>query len=239
LILITLLMLFFAAIALCRHARVPLALVTVALSWLFAAGWLGAPLLDWAQSSRQPSSPASFTPHTVIVMLGGGTEHDDAGRLVPKRDVYWRIDTSAQLYGQCKRVAQSCEVIVSGGNPQHHEMSEADNYLPFLLQRQLPRADIILENQSRTTYENAKFVSAILRQKSYDSLILVTSAYQMPRALLDFQRFGLSPTPVISNTRRVRLGLLPHFQNLVDAELALHELIGLAQFHIYRALGWF
>ncbi|KFE58131.1 hypothetical protein IV01_00010, partial [Pseudomonas syringae] len=40
----------------------------------------------------------------------------------------------------------SCRVIVSGGNPQRHETSEADNYLPYLLQRQVPRADIVLEN---------------------------------------------------------------------------------------------
>jgi hypothetical protein len=25
----------------------------------------------------------------------------------------------------------------------------------------------------------------------------------------------------------------------VSAEIALHELIGIAQFHVYRAIGWF
>jgi uncharacterized SAM-binding protein YcdF (DUF218 family) len=103
----------------------------------------------------------------------------------------------------------------------------------------VPRADIVLENSSLTTYENARNVSAILEGSRYDSLILVTSAYQMPRALLDFHRFGLAPQPMISNARRARLGVLPRYDNLVNAEIALHELIGIAQFHVYRAIGWF
>jgi len=49
LILFTLLALFFAGIVLTRRARAPLALAAVALFWLLAAGWLSAPLLDWAQ----------------------------------------------------------------------------------------------------------------------------------------------------------------------------------------------
>ena len=73
----------------------------------------------------------------------------------------------------------------------------------------------------------------------YDSLILVTSAYQMPRALLDFHRFGLTPQPLISSALRTNPGVLPRYDNLVNAEIALHELIGIAQFHVYRAIGWF
>jgi uncharacterized SAM-binding protein YcdF (DUF218 family) len=130
-------------------------------------------------------------------------------------------------------------VIVSGGNPQRHPATEADTYLPYLLRQNVPRADIVLEDTSRTTYENARNVSAILGQSRYDTLILVTSAYHMPRALLDFHRFGMTPEPVISSTRHVQLGVLPRYDNLVDANIALHELIGLAQFYVYRKLGWF
>ncbi|HZZ13258.1 MAG TPA: YdcF family protein, partial [Paraburkholderia sp.] len=139
----------------------------------------------------------------------------------------------------CKRTAQRCEVIVSGGNPQRHSATEADTYLPYLLNRQVPRTDIVLENRSLTTYENARNVSAIVGRAGFDSLILVTSAYHMPRAMLDFKRFGLAPRPLISSARHARLGVLPHYENLVSAEIALHELIGIAQFHVYRAIGWF
>ena len=213
---------------------------TVALFWLLAAGWLTAPLLQLAQPQLgRPRRPPRFAPRTAIIMLGGGTDYDDDNVLVPPRDVLARIARAPKTTRACKRAAATCHVIVSGGNPQRHRATEADTYLPYLLRRQVPRADIVLENRSLTTYENARNVSAILRRLSYDSLILVTSAYQMPRALLDFHRFGLAPQPLISNARRARLGVLPRYDNLVNAEIALHELIGIAQFHVYRAIGWF
>jgi uncharacterized SAM-binding protein YcdF (DUF218 family) len=239
LILFTLLALFFAAIVLWKRARRPLAIVTIALFWLLAAGWLTAPLLELAQPRRQTDTPASFAPRTAIILLGGGTIYDDDDVLVPPPDVLARIVVSADNYAACKRTAATCQVIVSGGNPQRHAATEADTYLPYLLRKQVPRTDIVLENSSRTTYENARNVSAILERSRYDSLILVTSAYQMPRALLDFHRFGRTPQPLISSARRARLGVLPRYDNLVSAEIALHELIGIAQFHVYRAIGWF
>jgi uncharacterized SAM-binding protein YcdF (DUF218 family) len=219
-----------------------LAIAAGLLFWLLAAGWLSAPLLDAAQHDAQPAQSGQhpdFSARNAIVLLGGGTEYDGTGRLVPKRDVFSRIATAADLYAQCRRLSTVCHVIVSGGNPQRHVASEADTCLPYLLRSGVPRPDIILENASRTTYENAAYVTAILNREHYSSSILITSAYHMPRALLDFQRFGYTPQPIVSNTRRVRPGVLPRYGNLVDAELALHELIGIVQFHVYRAIGWF
>jgi uncharacterized SAM-binding protein YcdF (DUF218 family) len=239
LILFTLLALFFAAIVLWKSARRPLAVCLLALFWLLSAGWLTAPLLQLAQPHRQSPAPATFAPRTAIILLGGGTIYDAHDVLVPPRDVLTRIAVSAANYANCKRMALTCEVIVSGGNPQRHRATEADTYLPYLLDKQVPRADIVLENSSRTTYENARNVSTILERSHYDSLILVTSAYHMPRALMNFQLFGLSPQPVISSARRAHVGVLPRYENLVNAEIALHELIGIAQFQIYRAIGWF
>jgi uncharacterized SAM-binding protein YcdF (DUF218 family) len=242
LILFILLVLFFAAFLLIRRARVAIAASALALFWLIAAGWLTAPLL----ASTQPASayntelpPSAFAARTAIILLGGGTEYAKDGALIPKRDALARIEKSAALYAQCTRTATVCDVIVSGGNPQHHNATEADTYLPWLLREHVPRAHISLENRSLNTYENARNVAAILPHGYYGSLILVTSAYHMPRALLDFHRFGMLPQPVASNTRHARRGVLPRYENLVSAELALHELIGIAQFHLYRALGWF
>jgi uncharacterized SAM-binding protein YcdF (DUF218 family) len=239
LILFTLLALFFAAIVRWKRVRRPLILFTVILFWLLAAGWLTAPLLDLAQPLRQNAMPTTFAPRTAIILLGGGTIYDHNHVLVPPHDVLTRISASAENYVECKRSAASCQVIVSGGNPQRHPATEAETYLPYLLRQQVPRADIVLEDRSRTTYENARNVSAILGQSRYDKVILVTSAYHMPRALLDFHRFGLMPQPLISSARHVQLGVLPRYENLKSAEIALHELIGIAQFHVYRALGWF
>jgi uncharacterized SAM-binding protein YcdF (DUF218 family) len=224
---------------LCKRARRPLLLCAIVVFWLLAAGWLTAPLLALVQPHPQNVAPTNFAPRTAIILLGGGTIYDDDDVLVPPRDVLTRIAVSAENYAACKRIAAVCQVIVSGGNPQRHRATEADTYLPYLLRQRVSRADIVLESSSLTTYENARNVSAILGQSHYDALILVTSAYQMRRALLDFDRFGITPQPVIASARHARLGVLPRYDNLVNAEIALHELVGIAQFHVYRAIGWF
>jgi uncharacterized SAM-binding protein YcdF (DUF218 family) len=241
LILFTLLALFLAAFLLIRRARAAIAISAALLFWLLAAGWLAAPLLTRAQPPDAPGTGpgTAFAARTAIILLGGGTEYNDDDLLIPKRDARKRIARTAQLYAQCRRVAAECTVIVSGGNPQRHTATEADTYLPWLLREHVARSDIILENRSLNTYENARNVAAILPHAYYDSLILVTSAYHMPRALLDFHVFGLAPQPAIANTRHAQRGVLPRYENLVGAELALHELIGIAQFRVYRALGWF
>ncbi len=216
-----------------------MAIASIAVFWLLAAGWLAAPLLDWAQRDVSHAPQPDFGPRTALIVLGDGTEHNGDGKLVPKHDAMFRIAKAAELYSSCKRHEATCKVIVSGGNPQRHETSEADNYAPYLLRLHVSGADLLLENTSLNTYENARNVARMLRGERYDSLMLVTSAYQMPRALLDFARFGLAPQPVVSNARHIRLGVLPRYSNLVNAEIALHELIGIAQFHVYCAIGWF
>ncbi|WP_109479473.1 YdcF family protein [Paraburkholderia sp. C35] len=225
-----------------RSARTLIGATAIVVFWALGAGWLAQPLLDLAQRGAPPAgqtvAPATYAPHTAIVMLGTGTIHRD-GKLVPPKDAIARIVKSADLYARCKAVSPVCHVIVSGGNPQDHEATEADTYLPYLLRESVPRDDIILENSSLTTYQNARNVATILPDGYYGSLMLVTSAYQMPRALLNFHRFGMQPLPIVSNTREARRGLLPRRENFFDAEISLHELIGIMQFHVYRQIGWF
>ncbi len=222
-----------------RRARKAIAATALVLFWLLSAGWLSAPLVAAVQRDAQQAPPPRFGERNVIVMLGGGTRYDRNGKLVPIQDVWPRIAKTAQLYTQCKQQTPHCQVIVSGGNPQGHTASEAETYAPYLLQAHVAPADLVLEDTSLTTYENAEHVARILRSQHYDSLMLVTSAYHMPRALLDFERFGLTPQQSSSGGRTVRCGLLPRRPNLAAANVALHELIGMAQFRVYRALGWF
>jgi uncharacterized SAM-binding protein YcdF (DUF218 family) len=52
-----------------------------------------------------------------------------------------------------------------------------------------------LENQSRTTKENAAFSGKMLKQEGITHICLVTHFWRMPRAQAVFERHGLKVTP--------------------------------------------
>ena len=167
---------------------------------------------------REPGpAPPPFAPRTAIILLGGGTVYD-GDMLVPPRDVLTRIKVSAETTRACKRTAATCQVIVSGGNPQRHEATEADTYLPYLL-RQRVRARTSCWKTAAARRTKTRATSRPSWRIALRTLILVTSAYQMRRALLDFRCFGVAPQPLISSARHARLGVLPRYDNLVAAEM--------------------
>ena len=240
LVLITLLLLFFALFAVWRQRRRAVVLVCIVLFWALGAGWLSAPLLHLAQRGFETKSTPQdvhFASRTTFILLGGGTRYDADKRLVPKRDAFTRIVVTAELYRECRRAGGACRVIVSGGNPQHHEQAEADNYAPFLLARGVNASDLVLENESLNTYQNARNVASIVQPERDGTLVLITSAYHMQRSLLAFKVFGLDTQAFTSNVRQSEATFFPRSHGFIDAETALHELIGIARFRVYRRLG--
>ncbi|MBR8145955.1 YdcF family protein [Burkholderia sp. AU19243] len=230
--------LLFICFMLCRKRRRVVAIAGATLFWLIASGWLAAPLIAWTEAGVTPIERPDMHGHTTLIIIGAGTRRTDAG-LQPPRDGDARIRKTAALYRMCRQQAARCTVVMSGGDPQHHGDTEASVYGRRLIADGVAPGDLILEPNSRTTHENAKFTASILRSQHDDARILVTSSYQMRRALLNFRRFGIDPQPVYANRRRAETGWLPRWHNLADADRALHELIGIAQFHVYRWLGWF
>jgi uncharacterized SAM-binding protein YcdF (DUF218 family) len=235
LVLFTLLLLFFALFALWRRRRAQIAIVIVACAWAIGAGWFANPLLDLAQRGYRHTDMPSFAPKTAIVLMGGGTARYPSG-LKPKSNAVPRISAVAMLYRQCRETGASCKVILSGGDPQKHGQAEADNYAPYVLALGVPSDDLVRENRSLNTYENARNVADILGPAHDNRLIVVTSAYHMRRAVRAFEAFGYAPVPYVSDVRQQSVTLLPRRRGFANSELALHELVGLARFDVYRWL---
>ncbi|MDR5878298.1 YdcF family protein [Caballeronia sp. LZ032] len=210
-------------------------IVTAALAWGIGAGWFAAPLLAVAQRGYTRTAAPDFAPDTIIVLMGGGTDRSDTG-LVPKPDSMQRIAATAALYRECREAARSCKVIVSGGDPEHHGQAEADNYAPYVLAQGVQPDDLVRENQSLNTWQNARNVAAIVGRAHDNRLIIVTSAYHMRRSLRAFQAFGFDPQPYVSSARHGHVTLLPRLGSFETSEIALHELVGLARFGVYRWL---
>jgi uncharacterized SAM-binding protein YcdF (DUF218 family) len=129
-------------------------------------------------------------------------------------------------------------VLVSGGLLPRHRRSLAD------AMREALEVDFAvpvrwLEDRSRTTAENAAYSAAILKPAGIKRVLLVTSAWHMPRALLAFRAAGLDP--VAAPTGFVSAGqpfawedlvAMPHALQL--STWAVHEMLGYVW---YRLVG--
>lgn len=105
----------------------------------------------------------------------------------------------------------------------------------------VPPDAIVVETQSRNTYENAVNSAEIIRDRGWRSAILVTSGAHMPRALAAFSKAGIDAIPA-STDIRVRfplydsaLDFLPDAEALKRTSDAIREWIGIA---VYRLRGW-
>ncbi|SAK46867.1 hypothetical protein AWB79_01180 [Caballeronia hypogeia] len=235
-VLISLLLVFVVLFVVWKKRRVAIFLLACAVFWLLGS-WLPGPLVRLANSGYDTMHEPRFGTRTVIIVLGGGTKHDRHGLLVPKGDSMTRIVLASSLYRRCMEMEKECLVVMSGGNPQRHEQSEADLYGSLLLDAGVNRADLILENKSLDTYENARNTEKILRSRQYDTSVLVTSSLHMRRALLAFAAFDLDPQPAVAIVRRPMSWWVPHPRGWFDSNSALHELVGIARFYVWRLLG--
>jgi uncharacterized SAM-binding protein YcdF (DUF218 family) len=109
----------------------------------------------------------------------------------------------------------------------------------FVIEEGIPAARIVLEEQSRSTHENAVYAKDLIRPKPSEKWILVSSAYHMPRAVASFRAVDWQVIPYPVDFRvDPSTGLRANF-NLLDglsaATIAGKEWAGLVG---YRLLGW-
>ncbi|MFX4263318.1 YdcF family protein [Pelotomaculum propionicicum] len=99
----------------------------------------------------------------VIIALSGG----------PGRDIY-----AAELY----KAGLSRRIIMSGISPSAGQMAERAVVMG------VKREDIILEERSVSTFQNALFTREIMVGKGFQSAIVVSSPYHMRRTKMVFER---------------------------------------------------
>ena len=127
----------------------------------------------------------------VIVVFGGRTQSDRANWFEPydRTKALDRIDRAEALY----KAGRAPKILLSG-SALEGKVSEAQMMARLLRQRGIPDAVIILENDSRFTYENARFTDVLMRGQKLKSALLVTSALHMPRALGSLEKRGVQVT---------------------------------------------
>ncbi|MGK9044713.1 YdcF family protein [Mammaliicoccus vitulinus] len=108
-----------------------------------------------------------------IIVLGAGLIGDKVTPLLASR-----INKGIDIY---KKNPDS-KLIMSGGQGADELISEALAMKNHALNKGVPKEDIILENQSKNTFENLRFSNALVNPQS--KLAIVTNYYHLFRALI-------------------------------------------------------
>ncbi|MDE5014438.1 YdcF family protein, partial [Francisella tularensis subsp. holarctica] len=82
-------------------------------------------------------------------------------------------------------------IIISGGAPFGEKLSEAEIYADVLDKRGIPKSKIILEKNSKNTYQNAEFINKILMNDK-NTYCLVTGGIHYKRAKIIFDKFTIN-----------------------------------------------
>jgi uncharacterized SAM-binding protein YcdF (DUF218 family) len=169
------------------------AFCTVLLLLLTATPLLSTTYIGALEMGYPPFIAASGSSFDVIVVLAGGLYH--RGSLRPSDEAKdasrQRTACGAALWHQ--GVAPT--LLLTGGDATVFRTgpSEAGEMKRWALRLGVPESALLLEEKSRTTYENALQTKAMLGSAR---ILLVTAAYHMPRAVGLFEKQGLVVTPV-------------------------------------------
>lgn len=169
------------------------ALSTLVLLLLTATPFLSGIYIGWLESWYPPFQIATTSRVNAIVVLAGGVF--EKGSLRPSHDVSYasrqRVVCGADLWLQ--RLAP--KVLLTGGiaNVRQTGPLESHEMKRWALRLGIPESTILVEEKSRTTYENAVQSKALL---GGGHILLVTAAYHLPRAVGLFEKQGFIVTPV-------------------------------------------
>ncbi|MDR3012206.1 MAG: YdcF family protein [Chitinispirillales bacterium] len=184
-----------------------------------------------------------YRPASAVVLLGGTT----TGKIPPRIHIETaregnRIFNAARVFRQ----SGSPYLVLTGGivdiisedtTPEAHTMFELLNEMFGI------SADVvIIEDKSRNTRENAVYTKAKMEEAGLGlDIILVTSAYHMPRSVGIFKKAGFTVTPAPSGYFKndfisaKPLTWLPSSAALFDTSIALREYVGII---VYKIMGW-
>ncbi len=190
--------------------------------------------LEW----RYP--PESETPDgtSAIVLLGGSLRKADypngAAQLAENSLV--RCLHAAQTYHRGpKRMIVVCGGIVDPSIP----VPLANVMRDYLVASGVDANDVLLEDSSQSTYENAIRASDLLAPKGIREIVLITEATHLYRADLCFTKAGFSVSPMGCDYRALnRLGwsiydFLPKATAAVNVDRVAHEWLGIAWYWIH------
>ena len=173
----------------------------------------------------------------AIIVLGGSTyPRTSSVEHIELNGSAERLVAAARLY----RGGIAPKVIFSGGSGDIGDQGKKEAPFAYALLKLLgvPDASLILESESRNTYENATLSKPLLEAAGAKRVVLVTSAWHMRRSAAVFRKAGYDFVSYAVDTLiepfTFPRSLVPDADALNRSTLLLTEFVGVAA---YGALG--
>lgn len=212
--------------------------------WVFGnAAFVNELALQWEYPPM--SVPTDSTVSVAVVLTGGMA---NTSKDIP--DARFLLGREADRAGQALylyKIGAVRKILISGGSGdlpfQRKDVNdEGQMTARFLMVAGVLPGDIVLENKSRNTHENALFSARMLREQFGTSrCVLVTSASHMRRAVACFRKENVLPMPFpggfMGNRQSIGAGeyVLPNEQTFANAFYLLREVVG---YVVYWVIGY-
>jgi uncharacterized SAM-binding protein YcdF (DUF218 family) len=212
-----------------KKRRKTLLIISVCAFWFFGNGYI-VDMVYKSWEERTISVEEIEKTYDYGIVLGGFSGYEHAINRIEFNECGDRLFSSIQLY----KLGNINKILISGGNGQliNEGYKEADWSKNFLIDCGIPEKDIVIENKSRNTWENAKFTSQILINEGDVTLLLITSAWHMKRAsycftqnYMDVDKFSTDYTWE-STSFDLEYILLPSSDSFEKWETLIKEMIG-------------
>jgi len=160
----------------------------------------------------------------IIVFAGGVGESGKAGGGYQER-----VKRAVELY----HAEYAEHLVFSSGFV--FALQEADVMKALAISLGVPENAILLENAASSTYENVKFVKAILHKQEWQTILLVSSPYHMRRAILTWQQVAPDVEVISVPVRQSRFYSHDSGATVEQMRGILHEYAAIV---VYWWKGW-
>jgi uncharacterized SAM-binding protein YcdF (DUF218 family) len=175
--------------------------------------------------------------YDVVILLGGVTD-ERTERTWGQRAFNDNNERLLETY-DLLRSGRAKNAILSGGFVPPPPLTEAQVLRDQLIDWGIDPSRLVAETAARNTHENAVNSAAIVRERGWQSVLVVTSAFHMPRALGCFRAEGLPVDALSVDFRSYGSGfsgeLVPRSDHLDRSTAAIREWFGR---WIYRLRGF-
>ncbi len=200
-----------------------------AILYLISTGSFANSLLHRLEHAEKPSRLLAH--YDAVIVLSGMTDSQNSS--ADRIEFSGAVDRILAGISLVKKGGADM-LIISGGDGSLNQQNkpEARVLRDFSLRWGLHQNQILIDDTSRNTYENAVFTAELLENHKAKKLLLITSAFHMVRSRGCFKQVGLDVDvyPVdymAANKEGDFRQFLPSSFSLAKTNLVIHELIGI------------